>query len=68
MDSELYNAFATSGSSSSIVQNMNLDNEIGTSNKPPKLTDGRLSKMATRFENYVQTTCLEAWIGTRMSI
>ncbi|XP_035840198.1 uncharacterized protein LOC118487449 [Helianthus annuus] len=59
MDSEIYNAFATP---ITMAQNVNLENEMGTMQKPPKLMNIKeYSGWEECFENWVQANHLEAW-------
>ncbi|KAM0028679.1 hypothetical protein Hdeb2414_s0018g00516901 [Helianthus debilis subsp. tardiflorus] len=62
MNSEFFNAFATSTTPAAIAQAMNLENETGTTQKPPRLMSieeyyGRKD----RFENLVQANHLRSW-------
>ncbi|KAM0052325.1 hypothetical protein Hdeb2414_s0007g00246941 [Helianthus debilis subsp. tardiflorus] len=67
MDSQdFYNIFsgvsATQGQTN-ILQNVNLDNELGTMQKPPKLMSlDEYSGWSVRFKNWVQANHLESWI------
>ncbi|KAF5767914.1 hypothetical protein HanXRQr2_Chr14g0630271 [Helianthus annuus] len=59
MENEFYNAFA---SPITITQNTMLENETGTTQKPPKLMSiEEYSGWAERFENWVQAYYLDAW-------
>ncbi|KAJ0436728.1 hypothetical protein HanHA300_Chr16g0593951 [Helianthus annuus] len=59
MENEFYNAFATP---INVIQNTMLENETGTTQKPPKLMDiEEYSGWAERFENWVQAYYLDAW-------
>ncbi|KAJ0508372.1 hypothetical protein HanIR_Chr11g0516481 [Helianthus annuus] len=59
MENEFYNAFA---SPITITQNTMLENETGTTQKPPKLMSiEEYSGWAERFENWVQAYFLDAW-------
>ncbi|XP_035834086.1 uncharacterized protein LOC118482627 [Helianthus annuus] len=64
---DFYNMFAGSGgvtqSPASIIQNVNLENELGTMKKPPKLMSlDEYSGWSGRFKNWVQANHLECWI------
>ncbi|KAJ0467482.1 hypothetical protein HanIR_Chr14g0685721 [Helianthus annuus] len=63
MDDEFYNAFATSPTSpASIAQNMNMENETETLQKPPKLMGiEEYYGWKDRFENWVQANHLRSW-------
>ncbi|KAJ0522558.1 hypothetical protein HanIR_Chr10g0483921 [Helianthus annuus] len=63
MSEEFYNAFATSSvTPASIAQNMNLENEIGTTQKPPKLMSiEEYYGWKDHFENWVQANHLRSW-------
>ncbi|KAJ0851038.1 putative transcription factor interactor and regulator CCHC(Zn) family [Helianthus annuus] len=63
MEEEFYNAFATSPSTLvTIAQSMNMDNEIGTLQKPPKLVGiEEYYGWKDRFENGVQANHLRSW-------
>ncbi|KAJ0832759.1 putative transcription factor interactor and regulator CCHC(Zn) family [Helianthus annuus] len=62
MDSEFYNAFATPSSPAAIAQAMNLENETGTTQKPPKLMSiEEYYGWKDRFENWVQANHLRSW-------
>ncbi|KAM0070478.1 hypothetical protein Hdeb2414_s0001g00013581 [Helianthus debilis subsp. tardiflorus] len=63
MEEEFYNAFATSSTTpSAIAQNMNLENETGTLQKPPKLIGiEEYHGWKNRFENWVQANNLRPW-------
>ncbi|KAJ0809609.1 putative transcription factor interactor and regulator CCHC(Zn) family [Helianthus annuus] len=62
MNSEFYNAFATSSSPAAIAQAMNLENETGTTQKPPKLMSiEEYYGWKDRFENWVQANHLRSW-------
>ena len=63
MDSEFYNAFATTrASSSDIAKNFNMENETGTMQKPPKLMGIEdYHGWKKRFENWVQANHLKSW-------
>ncbi|KAF5813971.1 hypothetical protein HanXRQr2_Chr03g0105091 [Helianthus annuus] len=59
MDNECYNAFA---SPMTITQNTMLENETGTTQKPPKLLDiDDFSGWVDRFGNWVEAYHLDAW-------
>ncbi|MFS7925696.1 putative transcription factor interactor and regulator CCHC(Zn) family [Helianthus anomalus] len=63
MDTEFYNAFA---SPISITQNALIDNETGTSQKPPKLMDiDDYNVWSERFGNWVEAYHLDAWEHTK---
>ncbi|KAJ0826868.1 putative transcription factor interactor and regulator CCHC(Zn) family [Helianthus annuus] len=64
---DFYNMFAGSGgvtqSPASIIQNVNMENELGTMQKPPKLMSlDEYSGWSGRFKNWVQANHLECWI------
>ncbi|KAJ0569851.1 putative transcription factor interactor and regulator CCHC(Zn) family [Helianthus annuus] len=62
MDSEFYNAFATSTTPAAIAQAMNLENETGTTQKPPRLMSiEEYYGWKDRFENWVQANHLRSW-------
>ncbi|KAF5811196.1 hypothetical protein HanXRQr2_Chr04g0178661 [Helianthus annuus] len=62
MNTEFYNAFATPSSPAAVVQAMNLDNETGTTQKPPKLMSiEEYHGSKDRFENWVQANHLRSW-------
>ncbi|KAJ0429923.1 hypothetical protein HanHA300_Chr17g0662981 [Helianthus annuus] len=62
MDTEFYNAFATPSSPAAVVQAMNLENETGTTQKPPKLMSiEEYYGWKDRFENWVQANHLRSW-------
>ncbi|KAJ0887198.1 putative transcription factor interactor and regulator CCHC(Zn) family [Helianthus annuus] len=63
MSEEFYNAFATSPTTpASIAQNMNLENETGTMQKPPKLMSiEEYYGWKDRFENWVQANDPRSW-------
>ncbi|KAJ0588791.1 putative transcription factor interactor and regulator CCHC(Zn) family [Helianthus annuus] len=63
MSEEFYNVFATSPTTpASIAQNMNLENETGTLQKPPKLMSlEEYYGWKDRFENWVQANHLRSW-------
>ncbi|MCG5051296.1 hypothetical protein L2164_21765, partial [Pectobacterium brasiliense] len=63
MSEEFYNAFATSPTTpAAIAQNMNLKNETGALQKPPKLMGiEEYHGWKNRFENWVQANHLRAW-------
>ncbi|KAJ0927083.1 putative transcription factor interactor and regulator CCHC(Zn) family [Helianthus annuus] len=62
MDNEFYNAFA---SPITITQNALLENETGTSQKPPKLMDiDDYNAWSKRFGNWVEAYHLDAWEHT----
>ncbi|KAM0046474.1 hypothetical protein Hdeb2414_s0009g00316761 [Helianthus debilis subsp. tardiflorus] len=62
MDKEFYNAFA---SPITITQNVLLENETGTSQKPPKLMDiDDYNAWSERFGNWVEAYHLDAWEHT----
>ncbi|KAJ0770600.1 hypothetical protein HanPI659440_Chr07g0259481 [Helianthus annuus] len=62
-DEEFYNAFASSPSTpAAMVQNMNMENETGTLQKPPKLIGiEEYYGWKDRFENWVQANHLRSW-------
>ncbi|XP_035834205.1 uncharacterized protein LOC118482698 [Helianthus annuus] len=63
---DFYNMFSGVGatqSPASIMQNVNLENELGTMQKPPKLMSlDEYSGWSGRFKNWVQANHLECWI------
>ncbi|XP_035842133.1 uncharacterized protein LOC110924517 [Helianthus annuus] len=63
---DFYNLFSGVGatqSPTSIMQNINLENELGTMQKPPKLMSlDEYSGWSGRFKNWVQANHLECWI------
>ncbi|KAM0014595.1 putative transcription factor interactor and regulator CCHC(Zn) family [Helianthus debilis subsp. tardiflorus] len=63
MSEEFYNAFASSSTTpASIAQNMNLENETGTLQKPPKLMSiEEYYAWKDRFKNWVQANHLRSW-------
>ncbi|KAJ0805365.1 putative transcription factor interactor and regulator CCHC(Zn) family [Helianthus annuus] len=62
MDTEFYNAFATP---TSITQSALIDNETGTSQRPPKLMDiDDYNVWSERFGNWVEAYHLDAWEHT----
>ncbi|KAJ0469815.1 hypothetical protein HanIR_Chr14g0712011 [Helianthus annuus] len=62
MDTEFYNAFATPSGPAAIAQAMNLENETGTTQKPPKLMSiEEYYGWKGRFENWVQANHLRSW-------
>ncbi|KAJ0752911.1 putative transcription factor interactor and regulator CCHC(Zn) family [Helianthus annuus] len=62
MDTEFYNAFATPSTPAAIAQAMNLENETGTTQKPPKLMSiEEYYGWKDRFENWVQANHLRSW-------
>ncbi|KAJ0777047.1 putative transcription factor interactor and regulator CCHC(Zn) family [Helianthus annuus] len=62
MDIEFYNAFATP---TSITQSALIENETGTSQKPPKLMDiDDYNVWSERFGNWVEAYHLDAWEHT----
>ncbi|KAF5795140.1 putative transcription factor interactor and regulator CCHC(Zn) family [Helianthus annuus] len=62
MDTEFYNAFATPSGPAAIVQAMSLENETGTTQKPPKLMSiEEYYGWKDRFENWVQANHLRSW-------
>ncbi|MFS7911336.1 hypothetical protein Hanom_Chr02g00116911 [Helianthus anomalus] len=63
MSEEFFNAFATSPiTPASIAQNMNLENETGTTQKPLKLMSiEEYYGWKDRFENWVQANHLRSW-------
>ncbi|KAJ0494764.1 putative transcription factor interactor and regulator CCHC(Zn) family [Helianthus annuus] len=62
MDTEFYNAFATPSSPAAVVQAMNLENEMGTTQKPPKLMSiEEYYGWKDRFEKWVQANHLRSW-------
>ncbi|MFS7929687.1 hypothetical protein Hanom_Chr04g00335481 [Helianthus anomalus] len=63
MDTEFYNAFS---SPISLTQNALIDNETGTSEKPPKLMDiDDYNVWSERFGNWVEAYHLDAWEHTK---
>ncbi|KAJ0463050.1 putative transcription factor interactor and regulator CCHC(Zn) family [Helianthus annuus] len=64
MDTDFYNAFATP---TSITQNALIENETGTSQKPPKLMDiDDYNVWSERFGNWVEAYHLDAWEHTEV--
>ncbi|MFS7988097.1 putative transcription factor interactor and regulator CCHC(Zn) family [Helianthus anomalus] len=64
MDNEFYNAFA---SPITIAQNTLLENETGTTQKPPKLMDiDDYNGWSERFGNWVEAYHLDAWDHTEV--
>ncbi|KAJ0820318.1 putative transcription factor interactor and regulator CCHC(Zn) family [Helianthus annuus] len=62
MDTEFYNAFATPSTLAAIAQAMNLENETGITQKPPKLMSiEEYYGWKDRFENWVQANHLRSW-------
>ncbi|KAJ0694785.1 hypothetical protein HanPI659440_Chr15g0612761 [Helianthus annuus] len=63
MDTEFYNAFATTPTNpSDIAKTMTMENETGTMQKPPKLMGIEdYHGWKKRFENWVQANHLKAW-------
>ncbi|KAJ0782260.1 putative transcription factor interactor and regulator CCHC(Zn) family [Helianthus annuus] len=62
MDTEFYNALATPSAPAVIAQAMNLENETGTTQKPPKLMSiEEYYGWKDRFENWVQANHLRSW-------
>ncbi|KAL9995406.1 putative transcription factor interactor and regulator CCHC(Zn) family [Helianthus debilis subsp. tardiflorus] len=62
MNSEFFNAFATSTTPAAIAQAMNLENETGTIQKPPRLMSiEEYYGWKDRFENWVQANHLRSW-------
>ncbi|KAJ0932319.1 putative transcription factor interactor and regulator CCHC(Zn) family [Helianthus annuus] len=62
MDTEFYNAFATPTTPAAIAQAMNLENETGTTQKPPRLMSiEEYYGWKDRFENWVQANHLRSW-------
>ena len=63
MSKDFYNVFATSSiTPASIAQNMNLENETGTTQKPPKLMSiEEYYGWKDRFENWIQANHLRSW-------
>ncbi|KAJ0477395.1 putative transcription factor interactor and regulator CCHC(Zn) family [Helianthus annuus] len=65
---DFYNLFAGSGMSvtqspASIVQNVNMENELGTMQKPPKLMSlDEYAGWSGRFKNWVQANHFECWM------
>ncbi|KAJ0825881.1 putative transcription factor interactor and regulator CCHC(Zn) family [Helianthus annuus] len=63
---DFYNMFSGVGatqSQASIMQNVSLENELGTMQKPPKLMSlDEYSGWSERFKNWVQANHLESWI------
>ena len=64
---DFYNMFAGSGaaiqSPASIVQNVNMENELGTMQKPPKLMSlDEYAGWSGRFKNWVQANHFECWM------
>ncbi|KAJ0433733.1 hypothetical protein HanIR_Chr17g0873571 [Helianthus annuus] len=64
MENEFYNAFSTtSATASSVAQNVNMENETGTLQKPPKLMSiEEYYSWQERFENWVQANHLMSWV------
>ncbi|KAM0036511.1 putative transcription factor interactor and regulator CCHC(Zn) family [Helianthus debilis subsp. tardiflorus] len=62
MDTEFYNAFATPSGPTAVVQAINIENETGTTQKPPKLMSiEEYYGWKDRFENWVQANHLRSW-------
>ncbi|KAJ0605075.1 hypothetical protein HanHA300_Chr02g0058871 [Helianthus annuus] len=63
MDNEFYNAFAAAqGTPVTVAQNVNMENETGTLQKPPKLMSiEEYYSWQERFENWVQANHLRSW-------
>ncbi|KAJ0576083.1 hypothetical protein HanIR_Chr05g0220121 [Helianthus annuus] len=63
MEEEFYNAFATAPSTpAAIAQSMNMENETGTLQNPPKLMGiEEYYGWKDRFENWVQANHLRSW-------
>ncbi|KAJ0822749.1 hypothetical protein HanPSC8_Chr16g0735721 [Helianthus annuus] len=62
MDTEFYNAFATPSGPAAIAQAMSLENETGTTQKPPNLMSiEEYYRWNDRFENWVQANHLRSW-------
>ncbi|KAM0049959.1 hypothetical protein Hdeb2414_s0008g00292031 [Helianthus debilis subsp. tardiflorus] len=63
MEKELYNAFATTPTTpAAIAQSINMENETGTLQKPPKLMGiEEYYAWKDRFENWVQANHLRSW-------
>ncbi|KAJ0884606.1 putative transcription factor interactor and regulator CCHC(Zn) family [Helianthus annuus] len=63
MEEEFYNAFATAPTTpATIAQSMNMENETGTLQKPPKLMGiEEYYGWKDRFENWVQANHLRSW-------
>ncbi|XP_022031398.1 spindle assembly checkpoint component MAD1-like [Helianthus annuus] len=63
MENEFYNAFATApGTSVTVAQSVNMENETGTLQKPPKLMCiEEYYSWQERFENWVQGNPLRSW-------
>ncbi|KAJ0690937.1 hypothetical protein HanOQP8_Chr11g0423541 [Helianthus annuus] len=65
---EFYNLFAGGGMTSSqtpasIVQNVNMENELGTMQKPPKLMNiDEYAGWSERFKTWVQANHFECWM------
>ncbi|XP_035837234.1 uncharacterized protein LOC118485097 [Helianthus annuus] len=65
---DFYNLFAGSGltatqSPASIVQNVNMENKLGTMQKPPKLMSlDEYASWSGRFKNWVQANHFECWM------
>jgi len=63
---EFHNAFATQGASSSntnAVHQMNIDNEMGTTTKPPKLMNmDEFESWKEKFVNWVQANHFHSWV------
>ncbi|XP_035845277.1 uncharacterized protein LOC118491532 [Helianthus annuus] len=64
---DFYNMFAGSGAAiqslASIVQNVNMENELGTMQKPPKLMSlDEYAGWSGRFKNWVQANHFECWM------
>ncbi|KAJ0538411.1 putative transcription factor interactor and regulator CCHC(Zn) family [Helianthus annuus] len=65
MDEDFYNAFATPSTPAVIAKNINLENEMGTAQKPPKLMDiDHYNVWSERFGNWVEAYHLDAWEHT----
>ncbi|KAJ0804834.1 hypothetical protein HanPI659440_Chr02g0042621 [Helianthus annuus] len=63
MEEEFYNTFATAPTTpATIAQSMNMENETGTLQKPPKLMGiEEYYGWKDRFENWVQANHLRSW-------
>ncbi|KAJ0467507.1 hypothetical protein HanIR_Chr14g0686031 [Helianthus annuus] len=63
MSEDFYNAFSTSPTTPVVIaQNINLENETGTTQKPPKLMSiEEYYGWKNRFENWVQANHLRLW-------
>ena len=59
----MFSGVGATQSQASIMQNVSLENELGTMQKPPKLMSlDEYSGWSERFKNWVQANHLESWI------